>query len=381
MADVSACPIPIDALDAAVLRNAGDKAPAPLRMMTARGMAPMAPKDLITAQFVLTFDGDEKIRQAALQSIQNLDLRIANAVLADTSLNAFVLGHLAKALALNDAYAEKLLLNPKTPSTAFMDVAAVCSEQVAEIIANNQARILEIPEIARALASNVNALKSSVDRVVDFLVRSGKIVDGMKEFEDAVLRLTGDERLKAANAVDLPKHLLDEKFLSAEDKEQLRKERRLIQEDEDQEIADDKPTGLEDLIRNLNAAQKVALATKGNKAARTALMRDTNRMVAMAAITSPAISEMEIIAAANSRVVHADVIAHICRDKKNNWVRIYQVKLALTNNPKTPLPDAMKLVPTLNQRDMKILAKSRNVPAGVRNLATKMAKEPMGKGS
>ena len=90
---------------------------------------------------------------------------------------------------------------------------------------------------------------------------------------------------------------------------------------------------------------------------------------------------MEIIAAANSRVVHADVIAHICRDKKNNWVRIYQVKLALTNNPKTPLPDAMKLVPTLNQRDMKILAKSRNVPAGVRNLATKMAKEPMGKGS
>ena len=381
MADVSACPIPIDALDAAVLRNAGDKAPAPLRMMTARGMAPMAPKDLITAQFVLTFDGDEKIRQAALQSIQNLDLRIANAVLADTSLNAFVLGHLAKALALNDAYAEKLLLNPKTPSTAFMDVAAVCSEQVAEIIANNQARILEIPEIARALASNVNALKSSVDRVVDFLVRSGKIVDGMKEFEDAVLRLTGDERLKAANAVDLPKHLLDEKFLSDEDKEQLRKERRLLAEDEDQEIADDKHTRLEDMIRNLNAPQKAALATKGTKAARTALMRDTNRMVAMAAITSPAISEMEIIAAANSRVVHADVIAHICRDKKNNWVRIYQVKLALTNNPKTPLPDAMKLVPTLNQRDMKILAKSRNVPAGVRNLATKMAKEPMGKGS
>lgn len=380
MADTPACPIPLDALDASVLRNAGDKAPAPLRMMTARGMAPMAPKDLVTAQFVLTFDADEKIRQAATQSLANLDLRIANAVLGDTNINPHVLGHLAKALALNDAYAEKLLLNPKTPSPAFADVAAVCSEQVAEIIANNQARILEQPEIARALASNANALKSSVDRVVDFLVRSGKIVEGMREFEEAILRLTGDERLKAANAVELPKHLLDEKFLTDEEKEQLRKERKLIAEDDEQEIADDKPTGLEDLIRTLNAAQKVALATKGNKAARTALMRDTNRMVAMAAITSPAITEIEVINAANSRVVHADVIAYICRDKKNNWVRIYQVKVALTNNPKTPLPDAMKLVPTLNQRDVKILAKSRNVPAGVRNLAAKMAKEQPGKG-
>jgi hypothetical protein len=380
MSDAAVCPIPLDAFDPAVLRNAGDKAPAPLRMMTAKGMAPMAPKELVTAQFLLTFDADEKVRAAATNSLANLDLRIANAVLADTNLNPHVLGHLAKVLAQNDAYAEKLLLNPKTPTEAFTAVAGVCSEQIAEIIANNQARILEVPDIAKALSSNANALRSSVDRVIDFLVRSGKVVEGMKEFEDAFLRLTGEERLKAIENVELPKHLLDPKFLSDEDKEELRKERKLIDDDEE-EITDDKPTGLEELLRTLNAAQKVALASKGNKSARTALMRDTNRLVAMAAVTSPGISENEILAAANSRIVHADVIAHICRDKKNHWTRIYAVKLALTNNPKTPLPEAMKLVPLLNGKDQKILAKSRNVPMGVRNLAGKMSKEPMGKGS
>ena len=122
----------------------------------------------------------------------------------------------------------------------------------------------------------------------------------------------------------------------------------------------------------MNAAQKVALATKGNRQARSALMRDTNRVVALAAITSPCVSEPEVLAAAQSRTVHQDVIMHICRDKKNNWIRIYQVKVALVTNPKAPLPEAMKLVPTLNARDLKTIAKSRNVPMGVRNLANNL---------
>ena len=103
-------------------------------------------------------------------------------------------------------------------------------------------------------------------------------------------------------------------------------------------------------------------------------MRDTNRMVALAAITSPAITEQEVITAAQSRTVHADVVAHIARDKKNNWIRNYQVRNALVSNPKTPLPDAMRLLPLLNPRDIKMLAKSKNIPAGVRALAGKMAK-------
>jgi hypothetical protein len=376
MTDLAApppCPIPTAQMEAAVLRHTGDQTPAPLRLMAARGMAPMTPRDLVTAQFVLTFDSDPRVRQTAADGLANLDPRIANAVLGDALLHPSILDHLAALHATNDAYAEKLLLNGKTSSRAFAKVAEVCSEQTCELIASNQARILESPDIARALTRNGNALRSTVDRVVDFLVRSGVVLEGVQQFEDALLRLSGDDRKKAADFVDLPKHLLDDVFLTDEDQDEVG-ERRLIAEDEELENNDDVRKRVEDQLRFLTIGQKVALATKGNRSVRLALMRDTNRLVALAAITSPAITEQEVVSAAQSRTVHQDVVGHICRDKKNNWVRNYQIRSALVFNPKTPLAEAMKLVPLLNPRDIKMAAKSKNIPAGVRTLATKMAK-------
>jgi hypothetical protein len=345
-------------------------------MMAARGMAPMPPKDLVTTQFVLTFDADEKVRAAAEKSLTELDQRIANAVLGDKSINPHVLGYLAQKVATNDAYAEKILLNPSTPSHAFIAVAAVCSEAIAEIVANNQARVLEMPDIARAITKNPNALKSTVDRVIDFLVRSGIVLEGVAEFAEALLRLTGEERLRAADAAlgDVPLELLDEQFLTDEQKAE-RAKRRLIDDEDEGEPTEQARRTVEQMIRDLTTPQKVALATKGNKTVRSLFMRDTNRLVALAAVTSPAVSESEIISTAQARTVHQDVISHIAKDKKNNWVRNYQVKLALVNNPKCPLPEAMRLVPTLNGRDLKSVAKSKNVPAGVRNRASQLVKQ------
>lgn len=375
---LATCPIAPDALSAAVQKSAGAAAPPPVRMMAARGLAPMAPKDLVTAQFVLTFDADEKIRAAATKSLAGLDERIANAVLADTSLSPHVLGFLAQSLATKDAFVEKLLLNPSTPSSAFVEVAKVSSEHICEIIANNQARLLEQPEIARSLTKNGNALKSTIDRVVDFLVRSSIILDGVPEFESALLRLTGEERIKAANSVDIPLDLIDEQFLTEEQKRKLGTsgERRMIEEgdenEEAQEPTEEVQQSLQQRMRGMTIGQKVALATKGNKQVRNVLIRDTNRIVAIAAISSPAVREIEVIAAAQSRTVHQDVISHIAN--KKDWVKLYPVKVALAYNPKTQLASAMKLVPHLQKKDVKVLSKSKNVPAGVRNLAMKLAK-------
>lgn len=364
---MSSCPLPLESLSPAVQRSVGPKAPAPLRMMAARGLAPMPPVDLVTTQYVLSFDADEKVAAAATGSLAGLDARIANAVLSDPAVPPPVLGYLMQTLVENDAYLEKLLLNPSAPTAAFAVVAADCSEAICELIANNQARITEHPDIVRGLIHNDKALKSTVDRVVDFLVRSGVILEGLRPFEEALFRLDGKARLEAAAQVEIPASMLDDRFA-----EEAQPERRLIEEDEDEEEAAE--LTLEQQIRVANVAQKVAFATKGNKQVRSMLMRDTNRVVALAAVTSPCITEPEIVAAAQSRTVHADVIGHICRDKKNNWVRNYNVKLALVSNPKTPLPDAMRMVPMLNKRDLRTIAKSKNVPMAVRNSAARLSK-------
>lgn len=373
------CPIPLESLSPAVQKAVGPQAPAPVRMMAARGMAPMPPKDLVTAQFVLGFDADEKVRQAASKSLAALDERIANAVLGDPSISPYVLGYLATVLATKDAFAEKLLLNPSTPSSAFIEVAKVGSENICEIVANNQARLIEQPDIARSLTKNPNALKSTIDRVVDFLVRSSIVLDGVAEFEHALLRLTGEERVKAASNVEIPLDMIDEEFLTDAQRAQLAAQgggRKLItEEDEAGEPTEETKQSVIQMLREMTTGQKVALATKGKKDFRTVLLRDTNRIVALAAISSPATKEPEVVIAAQSRTVHQDVIAFIAA--KRDWVKLYPVKLALTQNPKTQLPTAMKLVPLLQKKDIKLLSKSKNVPMGVRNLAGKLAKEGM----
>jgi hypothetical protein len=375
------CPISLEALSPAARKAADPAGPAPARMMAARGMAPMPPKDLVTAQFVLTFDPDAKIADAARGSLAKLDARIANAVLGDASLDPHVLGYLAETLAERDAEVERLLLNNSTPSSAFVAVAAVCSQEICEVIANNQARLLEEAEIARALTRNPRALRSTVDRTIDFLVRSGIVLEGAPEFEAALLRLGADDRMRAANAVDVPLEFIDASFLSEEERAQLAGERRLITDDEqvieDEGLSSDQVThfmrNFEKWYRDANLSEKVAMATKGNKTARARLVRDTNRVVAMAAITSPAISEPEVVAAAQSRIAHQDVVSYIARQR--DWVRNYAVKVALVNNPKCPVPEAMKLVPSLQRKDLRALAVSKNVSGAVRAQAQNLGRQ------
>lgn len=372
------CPIASDELPPPVAQAAGPNASAKAKMMTARGFVPgMAAADVVLAQFVLRWDADARISEAAHAALENLPPPVANAVLSDPKIHPEVLGFLAKTHAGQEAYIEKILLNPSLPAPAVIEVAKVCSERiVSNLIVNNQARLLEAPEISLSLLENPAVLKSDVDRAIDFLVRSGQILDH-PQFEEALMRLGADDRKKAADQVDLKAHqdmLAPEHRSDREDErdEEKKRERQYITEEE--EAREEAELTIEQRLRTMSVAEKVALGTKGNKSVRNILLRDTNRLVAVAAISSPAITEQEIIAAANNKSVHQDVIGHIVRDRKNNWVRNYQVKLGLVNNPKTPVTDATKFLPFLNPRDLKSVAKSRNVPGPVRNAAAQLDK-------
>ena len=113
-------------------------------------------------------------------------------------------------------------------------------------------------------------------------------------------------------------------------------------------------------IQSMTVAEKIDLARNAPKEARTILLRDTNKVVQIAVITSPKITESEIIAIANNKQVSDEVLREIAMNRE--WLRNYQVRLALVNNPKTPLSIAMTQIPYINQRDLSMLAKSRAIP-------------------
>ncbi len=110
----------------------------------------------------------------------------------------------------------------------------------------------------------------------------------------------------------------------------------------------------------MTVSEKLDLARKASKEARTILMRDSNKLVQLAVVNSPKITESEIISIAANRQVTEDVLREIGMNRE--WLRNYQVRLALVNNPKTPLSIAMAQVTYLNQRDLGLLAKSKGVP-------------------
>jgi hypothetical protein len=112
-------------------------------------------------------------------------------------------------------------------------------------------------------------------------------------------------------------------------------------------------------IQTMSVSEKLDLARKASKEARSILIRDSNKLVQMAVVNSPKITESEILAIASNRQVNDDVLKEIAINKE--WLRNYQIRLALVNNPKTPLSIAMAQVTYLNRRDLSLLAKSKGV--------------------
>ncbi|HSD20595.1 MAG TPA: hypothetical protein VLC54_11185, partial [Anaeromyxobacter sp.] len=88
--------------------------------------------------------------------------------------------------------------------------------------------------------------------------------------------------------------------------------------------------------------------------------RDSNKLVSMAAATSPRITDGEILGLANSRTVNADVLRFIYSNRE--FTRTYAIKISLVKNPKVPLPTALRMMYTLQEKDIKELSRDRNVP-------------------
>jgi hypothetical protein len=121
----------------------------------------------------------------------------------------------------------------------------------------------------------------------------------------------------------------------------------------------------------MTVMQKMKLAMRGTRETRAALIRDPNRLVSTAVLSSPKITENEIEGFARMANVSEDVLRQIGSNRA--WVKSYAVAANLVKNPKTPLAMSMHLLQRLNDRDVKMLTIDRNVPEPLRIAARKRA--------
>jgi hypothetical protein len=115
--------------------------------------------------------------------------------------------------------------------------------------------------------------------------------------------------------------------------------------------------------------QKVQRATKGSREERAILIRDPNKMIALAVLSSPKLTVTEVEGFARAGNVGEDCLRTIAMTRA--WMKNYNVVAALTKNPKTPVAISMNLLSRLTEKDLRNLSTDRNVPDVLRVTARK----------
>lgn len=365
------CPITADFLPENMRKHVDPKAPVPLRMMAAKALVPLAPPDMLGALFMLMYDADEKIRETAGKTASTLPDRIAASGFRDEAVQAPVLGWYLEVYAQNDAYAEMLIINATTPDSAVAAIAPTCSQKIAELIGQNQLRLLRDEQIVRQLALNPVAQGALIDGVCDFVVRNGLDLPDVPQMVAAKVRLFGPQA--AAQPVSTgptADEIIAEFKVGAEGELPANAEHAQKLAEKEAKLEDGKKLTLTQTIAKMSVSERIKLATKGNKEIRGMLIRDANKLVAIATIRSPRITDQEVMAQALNKGAHDDVLRVIYSHRE--WVRKYPVRLALVKNPKVPAQVLMRFLNTLAEADVKALARDKNVSGAIQLMAKKM---------
>ena len=379
-AQAAACPVALSALPTNFQKHVDPKAPVPLRMMGAKALVPMGPKEMATALFMLTFDAEPAVRETAVKSAAGLPDRILSVALRDETVDPPVLDYYAHVFSTRDEYLEMLVLNAATSDETVERLTRNADEKITEIVAQNQLRMLRHGDIVRALVNNKASRPSTIDNVCDFCVRSGLLLEDLPAFKAARRRIHGgaseDEEL--ARQVAMKQEL--EQAAAEAALEQLgvvagRAEEETAPADEKE--VDQKRQSISQQIMKMGVAKKIEWANKkGNREVRTLLLRDPNKLVQLAVIQSPRMTEGEIAKVAMSRTSPNEVLQYIYNNRQ--LMKNYTIKIQIISNPKVPVGVSMRFLSGLRMAEVKALAKNKNVPQGLATAAKKLMEKKGG---
>jgi len=367
-------------------------------MAAASGLLPLPQTDLFEVLVALRQSTDAEIAAAAEETLQSqtADDILTAAKAADTA--PLVLDYLATVAGAERKLQEAIVLNNRTPDRAVANVAALTSDAaILELIAVNQQRLVRFPEIIDAILANASRSPEAERRaqetrreffekergaqqIAQELRARGKSA-AAEFFESADLRgLSADDAWLIAEHIEVSDADLDHSWLPAERYEELADEtpeehaanfKRVIEFEriENGELPAERVT----LIRRImfmNVKDRMKLGMKGDREARSILIRDSNRIVATAVINNPRVTDQEVENIATMRTVADEVLRLIGMNRA--WARSYTIIHNLVRNPRTPVPTVVSILPRIRTKDLQHLSQNRNVSEAVRRQAVRL---------
>jgi hypothetical protein len=377
-------------------------APQPARLAAARGLLPLPQQDLLEVLVALSNNSDAEIAEAANEALQSESPdELLIAAKADETAPT-VLAYLANQATAKREIHEALILNSKTPDEALAVLAATTKDgPLLELVALNQQRLVRFPQLIEAILENAGRTAEAERRaretkkeffekergarqIADELRARGKTAAA--EFFESAELTSASGNLSIEDAWIIAEHIevsdadIDDSWLPSERYEEFDFEsteqiaaniQRVIEGEnlEGGEVTAERVS----LIRRImlmNTRDRMKLAMKGDREARSILIRDANKVVCSAVINNPRITDHEVENISAMRTISDEVLRLIALNRA--WARSYPIIHNLARNPRTPIPTAIGILPRIRTKDLLNLSQSRSVSEAVRRQAHRL---------
>jgi hypothetical protein len=360
-------PIDVSALSPPAQKMAQPSAPQKLQEMAARGVAPgLKPGELVTLVVLLSTREQEAVQQAAEKTLAGLPEQLLNGALAG-DLQPPVIDRLARLYGDRPPVLERLCAMSSIDAETLEMLAFTGSEAVTEIIAINEERLLRCPRVIEKLYLNKNTRMSTADRLIDLATRNGVELNGIPAWREASIAIK-EELIVEPSPDPTPDDVL---FAETQQLSEALAEPQTVdthlEDEEGQETLKEKYVPLYKRLADMTISQRIRRAQLGSREERMLLVRDTNRLVASAAVRSPQMQEEEAVLISRNRNMSDEVLRVIATTPE--WLKSYSVKRNLVENPKTPVLVATRLVQHLRESDLRQISKSKNVTSPVKDAA------------
>ena len=246
----------------------------------------------------------------------------------------------------------RVIRNQMLPHELLLKIAEKGDLHMLEVLLDNQIKLIAYPEIIEVMEQNPevnNFIRGKLAEIREFYLQP-------EEAEDIpVEEVLKDEDVKEV----ISREQQEEAGAGEEDGEDL--------EDLSSAEVEEKALTTLQAINRMSISERIKLALNGTKTHRLILVKDPNKMVALAVTESPKLTTDEVVMLARNKSVDTEIIARISKNRE--WIKNYPVILELVQNPKTPVKNALAFVKQLHLRDLKMVSRSKNVNPVVRNVA------------
>ncbi len=314
-----------------------------MRLAAARGAVPMSGSNLVMVLFVFYHGENSELKNEALNTLQTLPANILLSTLSQPELHPSIIDLIVHLRYQDAIVMQEVVRHPMTAIRSLLFLAQKSRGEILEMLSLNDEALRKADVIRTTIINNPHT-----DKITK--IRLGWTEPSEKKQQEASAK--GSQQ---------------------QDGEDASEEVEIEPADSDEEGALDEETDAlskYQLLQEMSVSEKIKMALTGDKEWRTLLIREPNKQVCTAVLKNPRITEGEVLGVAKNRSAQEELIRIILLNR--DWIKLYDMKKALVNHPRTPLQQAIKFMGFLTERDIKELSKSKNVTQVIVNNARRM---------